>query len=158
MNAENSKTSSLKIVVKAKALFEAKWDKENQEQIIDTCIALIDGDGLGSPFGSKNKDQTTVVYLGYEMKWSIELAEKYGEDKGYTVVLDSIKQGSPGDFIKTPIKTNAEGVLVGHVSTNKDHVGKDEHYTINFHISKGLVETDILPIDPRLKMKDVIKN
>lgn len=150
MNAKNLKKSSLKIVVKAEQLFNAKLDLENQEKIVDECTALIDGDGLGSPFGSNNRNQTTVIYDGSEMEWSIELSGEKG-DENYEVVLDSIKQGSSGFFTKL-YKEN--GDIIGTVTTNPNFDGKEEPYTILFHIAKkGSEDTVILPIDPRLRVK-----
>ena len=149
MNAENQKISSLNIVVKAEQLFKEKLTPETQEKIIDKYTSLTDGNGFGSPFGSNNKKQLTVIYEASEMVWSISLSDNEG-DKGYEVVLDSIDQGKSGFFTKI---SKEDGKIVGQVTTNPDFDGKEENYTIKFHVTKGKESTPILPIDPKLQIR-----
>lgn len=149
MNAENPIISSLNIVVKAEQLFKEKLTPETQEKIIDKYTSLTDGNGFGSPFGSNNKKQLTVIYEASEMVWSIALSDKVG-DKGYEVVLDSIDQGKSGFFTKI---SKVDGKIVGQVTTNPDFDRKEENYTIKFHIAKGKESTPILPIDPKLQIR-----
>ena len=149
MNAEIPKTSSLNIIVKAEQLFKENFTPETQEQIIDEYTAFVDGNGLGSPFGSSKKNQLTVIYEASEMIWSISVSEEEG-DKDYEVVLDSIDQGRSGFFTKI---SKIDGKIVGRVTENPEFNDKEESYTIKFHIVKDGESTIVLPIDPKLQVR-----
>ena len=150
MNAENSKESNLEIIVKAEKLFNKK-NSIDSENTMDECTDLITNHGTDSPYGNKNKDQTTNVTEGSQMVWSISLSGEKG-DKDYTVILDSIKQGDSGFFTKIA-KVN-DTTIVGDVTINKNFKGKVEPYTILFHIAKKGTSEDsnVLTIDPRIRI------
>ena len=159
MNENYPKNRKLKIVVKAKKLFKEIQKIKNpkdQEKIIDQCTALIEDGGLGSEFGDKNRDFITTIFEGFEMEWSSELSDKTEKDDGYKVVLDSVKQdlkrGESGFFTENPIPAE-KGKITGYVSGNISQDGQEEDYTIYFHITKGLETTIILPIDPKLQIR-----
>ncbi|MCA0153070.1 hypothetical protein [Winogradskyella vincentii] len=143
--------SRLQIKVKAKQLFNAQLNLKGEklQEKIDQFTELTTNNGLGSPYGGKNKDQNTDIQLGSKMIWSISISKEKG-DEDYAVLLDSIVNSNSGFFNKI---TKENGNFVGEVTTNRDFIDKGEEYIINFHIQKGDETSVVLPIDPRLKIK-----
>lgn len=164
MDFENAKHSTLVIVVDATQLFLQKITQQNQEQIINKYVALMDPNGFGSPFGQPNKDQTTVIYEGGEMLWSITTLVEYEGDiagkSNYKVILENMVQevdskNSKG-FFKEGIKidVNKNNQILGHVET--DHSVKDkaeERYFIRFHMLQGDEIKYTMTIDPKLQIR-----
>lgn len=63
------------------------------EKLIDEYVELVNPNGLGSPFKQPNKNQTTEVYKGKTMLWSINtLYGEGGVDQDYTVAIDLVNQ------------------------------------------------------------------
>jgi hypothetical protein len=161
MNNPQNPKSSLKVVVMAAELFNKineRLTPEELEKLIDEYVKLDNPNGLGSPFRAPNKIQTTDVYKGDIMEWSIStLYNEGGLDQDYKVVLDlvnqDVKKGSTGFFTENPLKPNANGNIVGEVLNSHIPNDSEENYTIFFHITKGAESTKLLPIDPRIRIK-----
>ncbi|RKE95373.1 hypothetical protein [Ichthyenterobacterium magnum] len=154
VGAENK---AITIIVKANALFNAKYKPINLENVIDEYVSLVDADGLTSPFGANNKDYLTYVYMKYGITWSIVLNTEKGEDKGYNVHLVDVvhdpKSGNPNFFTKEVLKANDKNEIYGEITVNPDLKDKEDSYTIHFYISKGDEKSAILPIDPKLQIR-----
>ncbi len=160
MDNEEKPKSSLVIVVMADKLFNAiekGMPPEKLEALIDECTALDNPNGLGSTFREPNKNQTTDVYKGDRMEWSISTL--YEEDEKihqeYKVELKSVKQdikpGTTGFFTKNPLYPE-DGIIEGIVTGIRVSDGQEESYTIYFSITKDKETKGPLPIDPRLKI------
>ena len=83
------------------------------------------------------------------MTWNIEMS-KDKSNVGFSVYLDSIKEEGSGFFKKI---TKVGNSINGIVTSNPGMIGKTENYIINFYIKKGDEISQILPIDPRIRIK-----
>ena len=75
--------STLQIEVKAKQLFKAQLDLKGEklQDKIDQFTDLTTNEGLGSSYGDKNKNQSTDIFLGSIMTWSIVVSKEKGEEE-----------------------------------------------------------------------------
>ena len=148
--------SSIRIKVKASKLFNTQFPVKDLETLIDDCTALIDNSGLENPYGGKNKDFLTYVHMKYNMTWTIELAYPDGKDLGYKAHLVSVtqdpKSNNPNFFTQDVLKAD-NNIIKAKVVDKPNLEGRNDYYTIHFYISKGDVDTIVLPIDPKLQMR-----
>ena len=147
------KNRKVTVTVKAKNLFDLPYPPS--ETKIDEFTALTDDEGYSSEYGDKNKDYETLVFMNYEMIWDIELDDKNGTDRGYSVALKSVSHnptaGNPQFFTSNPLNVGRDKKVRGTIALNPNLQNPDDSYTINFTISDGTNTLDF-PLDPKLRI------
>lgn len=157
MSTIQPKNRTIRLIVQANKLFNSDITPEE----IDQYTSLVDDENLSSTFGQRNEDFETMVFMNYNICWSIEVNDPNGTDKNYRVALNSVIHkpypGNPQFFTEDPLKVDpATGKVCGTIAIDPNLPEKDDSYTIEFdieyvdNVGSTIVSVDL---DPKLKIR-----
>jgi hypothetical protein len=150
---KNKKNRQVDVIVKAHDLYPLHPTEKN----VDDNTELLDDEKHKSSFGASKKNYETIVFMGFDMKWDIEVEYKNGEDKDYNVELVSVTHnpkpsGNPNLFDVNPLKPKKHSNNKSIYGTIVHSSPSPEDYTIHFQIFKNDKDPHPFHLDPKLKI------
>lgn len=117
-------------------------DEINSSNMNQTC-------SFGQPESISNEDFTTVVQLGDEIKWKIQVLDS---SKGAAKLVKYKHETGPNFFKKDSIEAKNNRIK-GEIKADAGNDGDMDKYTLEFRVKKqGTNEWTTYAIDPKLKL------